>query len=87
MGIAGMLWGMAEGKAVDAFSSFYISRDNGITWKAPAGFYQRMPAGLQGNEAQFAATVDSDNRIWIVCAGDKAAVWRGMINRLGFKER
>lgn len=77
--------GMAEGKAVDAFSSFYISRDNGITWKAPAGFYQRMPAGLQGNEAQFAATVDSDNRIWIVCAGDKATVWRGMINRLGFK--
>lgn len=77
--------GVAEGKAVDAFSSFYISRDNGITWKAPAGFYQRMPAGLQGNEAQFAATVDSDNRIWIVCAGDKAAVWRGMINRLGFK--
>ena len=79
--------GVAEGKAVDAFSSFYISRDNGITWKAPAGFYQRMPAGLQGNEAQFATTVDSDNRIWIVCAGDKAAVWRGMINRLGFKER
>ena len=77
--------GVAEGKAVDAFSSFYISRDNGITWKAPAGFYQRMPAGLQGNDAQFAATVDSDNRIWIVCAGDKAAVWRGIINRLGFK--
>ncbi len=79
--------GMAGGKAVKAFASFYISRDNGITWKVPAGFYQRMPAGLQGNEAQFAATVDSDNRIWIVCAGDKAAVWRGMINRLGFKGR
>jgi hypothetical protein len=44
-----------------------------------------MPAGLQGNDAQFAATVDSDNRIWIVCAGEKAAVWRGIINRLGFK--
>jgi hypothetical protein len=77
--------GVAEGKAVDAFSSFYISRDNGITWKAPAGFYQRMPAGLQGNDAQFAATVDSNNMLWIVCAGEKAAVWRGIINRLGFK--
>ena len=77
--------GVAEGKAVDAFSSFYISRDNGITWKAPACFYQRMPAGLQGNDAQFAATVDSNNMLWIVCAGEKAAVWRGIINRLGFK--
>jgi hypothetical protein len=44
-----------------------------------------MPAGLQGNDAQFAATVDSNNMLWIVCAGEKAAVWRGIINRLGFK--
>ena len=79
--------GIAQSETVDAFASFYISRDNGITWKAPEGFYQRMPAGLQGCNAQFAATVDSNNMIWIVCAGDKAAVWKGMINRLGFKNR
>ena len=79
--------GVAQSEAVDGFASFYISRDNGITWKAPEGFYQRMPAALQGCDAQFAATVDSNNMIWIVCAGEKAAVWKGMINRLGFKNR
>ena len=84
--------GVAHGEAAVAFSSFYISRDNGITWKVPEGFYQRMPAGLQGREVQFAATADSNNMIWVVCAtGDaaevKAAVWKGMINRLGFKDR
>ena len=80
--------GVVQGEAVKAFSSFYISRDNGITWKSPEGFYQRMPAALQGNDAQFAATVDSGNFVWIVCAGEKkCVVWKGVINRLGFKNR
>ena len=79
--------GEVNGEAVKAFSSFYISRDNGITWKVPEGFYQRMPAGLQGNDAQFAATVDSGNHMWIVCGGEKSVVWKGLINRLAFEDR
>ena len=80
--------GVAQGVAVKPFSSFYISRDNGVAWKAPEGFYQRMPADLQGCDAQFAATVDSDNFVWIVCEGEKkSVVWKGVINRLGFKNR
>ena len=78
--------GVAEGASVEAFSSFYISRDNGITWKTPGGFYQRTPADLQGYDAPFAATVDSNNVMWIVCAGEKPVVWKGVVNRLGFKE-
>ena len=78
--------GVAEGYSVDAFSSFYISRDNGITWKSPDDFYQRMPADLQGNDAPFVATVDSNNVMWIVCAGDRPMVWKGIVNRLGFKK-
>ena len=78
--------GVAEGVAVDAFSSFYISRDNGITWKAPDDFYQRMPADLQGDDSPFAVTVDSNNVMWIVCAGEKPVVWKGIVNRLGFKK-
>lgn len=77
--------GVAQCEAVKAFESFYVSRDNGITWKAPKGFYQRMPGALLGCDVPFAATVDSHNRIWIVCEGEKTKVWRGMINRLGFK--
>ena len=78
--------GTAQGEEVNAFSEFYISRDNGITWKAPDDFYQRMPADLQGCDAPFVATVDSNNMIWIVCAGDKPMVWKGIVNRLGFKK-
>ena len=78
--------GTAQGQEVDAFSEFYISRDNGITWKAPAGFYQRMPADLQGCDVPFAATVDSNNMIWIVGAGEDPFVFKGIINRLGFKK-
>lgn len=78
--------GVAQGESVKAFSALYISRDNGITWKAPAGFYQRIPAELQGLDVQFVATVDSNNMMWIICAGEEPVVWRGIINRLGFKD-
>ena len=78
--------GVAQGENVEAFSELYISRDNGITWKAPDDFYQRMPADLQGNDVPFVATVDSNNMMWIVCAGEKPVVWKGIINRLGFKD-
>ena len=78
--------GVAQGESVKAFSALYISRDNGITWKAPAGFYQRIPAELQGCDVPFVATVDSNNKMWIICAGEEPVVWRGIINRLGFKD-
>ena len=78
--------GVAQGESVEAFSELYISRDNGITWKAPDDFYQRMPANLQGNDVPFVATVDSNNMMWIICAGKNPVVWKGIINRLGFKD-
>ena len=78
--------GVAQSEKVGAFSSFYISRDNGITWKAPEDFYQRIPADLQkGGYAPFAATVDSNNVMWIVRGGKEPLVCKGIINRLGFK--
>lgn len=70
---------------VEAFSSFYISKDNGVVWKAPESFYQRLPKELKGVDAGFVTFVDSDNYIWIITSDDGAGVWRGMINRLGFK--
>ena len=78
--------GVAQGENVGAFASFYVSRDNGITWKAPGGFYQLIPDELQGNESPFVATVDSNNVMWIVLAGEEPVVWKAIINRLGFKK-
>ena len=78
--------GDINGVKVQALSSFYISKDNGITWKSPTDFYQRLPKELVGHDVPFVVTVDSNNVIWIVTGGDDNAVWKGLINRLGFKK-
>ena len=78
--------GKADGVDVPAFSSFFISRDNGITWKRPSDFYQCMDEGLVGNESPFAVAVDSNNFIWIFNSGAEGAVRKCIINRLGFKK-
>lgn len=78
--------GIVGGNKVSAFSSFYISRDNGIVWKKNSGFYQLLPEELMGNDAAFAVAVDSRNYMWIINDGVNGGVWKGIINRLGFKK-
>lgn len=79
--------GVVNGNNVAPFSSFYISKDNGIAWKISTGFYQRLPKGLVDNGAPFAVTVDSNNFMWIINSGADGGVWKGIINRLGFEKR
>lgn len=78
--------GIVGDNEVEAFNSFYISKDNGIVWKTPEGFYQRMPEVLKGKNLSFVTFVDSDNHIWIITDDDKAGTLKGKINRLGFKK-
>ncbi|MBQ8336280.1 MAG: hypothetical protein IJY44_01965 [Bacteroidaceae bacterium] len=78
--------GKVSGADVEAFSSFYISKDNGIVWKAYEGFYQLLPESLKGYDGKFAAAVDSRNFMWIVTSGEKAVALKGIINRLGFNK-
>ena len=78
--------GNVGGMDVESFSSFYISRDNGIVWKAPSGFYKLLPEELKGVDVPFAVAVDSDNYMWIITADEGVGVWKGIINRLGFKK-
>lgn len=77
--------GVAQGKNVGAFSSFYVSKDKGTTWKELDDFYQRLPNDLKGDDSPFAVTVDSNNMMWIIIAGDEPVAWKGTVNRLGFK--
>ena len=79
--------GKVSGFDVEAFKSFYISKDNGIAWKTATGFYQRLPKELFGSNAPFAVTVDSNNFMWIINSGSDGAVWKGIINRLGFERK
>ena len=78
--------GVIDGVDVKPFANFYISKDNGIVWKENTSFYQGLPKELSGSTTQFATTVDTQNYIWIAC-GDSAVVWKGIINRLGFKDK
>lgn len=78
--------GTVSGEDVEAFGSFYVSRDNGIVWKAPDDFYRLLPNDIKGEECSFVAFVDSKNYMWILTDNNKVGVWRGIINRLGFKE-
>ena len=78
--------GTVAGSDVGAFASFYISKDNGIVWKVPSDFNQKLPEELKGANVPFASAVDSNNHMWVITADDNAGAWRGIINKLGFKE-
>ena len=78
--------GIVGDNEVEAFNSFYISKDNGIVWKTPEGFYQRMPEVLKGKNLSFVTFVDSENHIWIITDDDNVGTLKGKINRLGFKK-
>lgn len=77
--------GTVEGEEVAPFGALYISKDNGIVWKDSGSFYLRMPVELKGADVSFASAADSNDYIWLVTGGEQAAVWKGIINRLGFK--
>ena len=78
--------GKSGERDVEAFASFFVSKDNGIVWKELSTFYQRLPEALLGNNSEFAVTVDSGNVLWIVVSGAEGGVWKGIINRLGFEK-
>ncbi len=72
------------GSTAEAFSQVYVSWDNGLTWHADGSYY--LPEGFtNGGSGTFAAAVDADDYLWVVCGGT-GDVWRGRLNRLGWDE-
>lgn len=72
-----------DGGNIKAFGQMYVSRDNGLTWIPDTRFY--FPDGFSSSEESFAFVKDKENFIWIIC-GTTGQVWRGRINRLGWKQ-
>lgn len=70
-----------------ALSHFYVSIDNGLTWKIQEEdekyTYPALPEDLEGNEHPFAAYVDDDMYIWILFS-ETGEVWRGRYNSIVF---
>ena len=65
------------------YAMIYQSRDNGITWKYNSKY--NFPDGFENLlTTNVTAVVDNDNFLWLYCEGS-GQVWRGRLNRLGWK--
>ena len=76
------LFGSEEANKLDAIYSSVA----GLTWKKTERKFL-LPEEFKGIAAPYSITVDADNYIWVIFAGDgkETSVWRGRLNRLGFK--
>lgn len=78
--------GTSYGKEIPAFSRFYESTDQGVTW-FPVSKYVFFPETFTDlyNQANgnYSYVVDKNNYLWIIWS-NTGQVWRGRINKLGF---
>ncbi len=81
--------GKSFGKDIPAFSRFYGSTDQGVTWK-PVSRYVFFPTEFTDlyNQADgnYSYVVDKNNFLWIIWSRS-GEVWRGRINKLGFDSK
>lgn len=64
-----------------AFSRFYKSYDNGLTWNNNKHYL--FPDGFDCSVTSFTAVSDESNNIWIIC-GESGQIWRGHLSQLGW---
>ena len=75
--------------SIDAFSKFYVSEDNGISWtaiKKKIMFPKDFNSLYNQAEGNYSCIVDDQNFIWIMWSHSNE-VWRGRINKLGFDKK
>lgn len=81
--------GKSFDKDIPAFSCFYESIDQGITWK-PVSQYVLFPPEFtdlyQQAEGHYSCVVDKNDFLWIIWSRS-GQVWRGRVNKLGFDSR
>ena len=81
--------GKSFGKDIPAFSRFYGSTDQGITWK-PVSRYVFFPTEFTDlynhADGNYSYVVDKNNFLWIIWSRS-GEVWRGRINKLGFDSK
>lgn len=75
--------------AIQAFKYFYVSEDNGISWKAITKkmmFPNEFNALYEESEGNYSCIVDDQQFIWIMWS-QTGEVWRGRINKIGFEKQ
>ena len=71
----------------DEFNAIYSSIA-GISWQKTERKFM-LPKDFKDNTAPYSISIDENNFIWIIFGGENTEnkVWRGRLNRLGFKEQ
>lgn len=81
--------GKSYGKDIPAFSKFYVSKDQGVSW-TPVSQYLFFPEEFTDlyNQANgnYSFVVDKNNFLWIIWS-KSGQVWRGRINKMGFLKK
>ena len=75
--------------AIEAFSTFYQSKDNGITWTTAnkkMTFPEEFGTLYEQAKGNYSCIVDNQQFIWIMWS-QTGEVWRGRINKLGFDKQ
>ena len=75
--------------AIDAFSRFYVSEDDGISWEAITTqfmFPSAFKALYEASEGDYSYIVDDQQFIWFMWS-QTGEVWRGRLNKLGFDKQ
>lgn len=73
---------------IPAFSRFYGSEDQGVTWKRLTQnvlFPKEFTELYEQAEGHYSFVVDENNFLWIIWS-KSGQVWRGRINKLGFAQ-
>ena len=66
-----------------AFSQFYKSEDEGITWQNDTIY--KFPKTFNSSNSVFTMTCDENHFLWIL-AGESGQVWKGRLNEMGWKK-
>ena len=80
--------GQKNGK-LDAFSTFFKSVDNGITWEAVTKnmfFPEEFKNLYEQAKGNYSYIIDKEQFLWIIWS-QTGEVWRGRINKLGFEKQ
>lgn len=75
--------GIYQNKKIKAFNTIYNSIDGGVTWGTYGNI--RFPKEFKSSNTAFALTVDTHHYLWIIC-GKTGQVWKGRLNKLGWKK-
>ena len=74
---------------ISPFNNFFESRDNGISWRTVTKkvmFPKEFTHLYNEANGNYSCVIDNKQYIWIVW-GQTGEVWRGRINKMGFKKQ